>query len=130
MFLRRLSLSAKSRGENALRHNFVVGPLHESAIAGGPGHLYFCARCRWRFLVSRAGIVVLDDDGEVMSGPEADARFESFECGPCPALVAMNLERPAIAPKPASAERRRYSSPRSALLHLVRHSVQNSSPKA
>jgi hypothetical protein len=76
-------------GAVVLRHNFVVGPLHQSAITGEESQLFFCARCRWRFLLSRSRVVVLDDHGAVMSGADADARFDSFERGPCPALESM-----------------------------------------
>jgi hypothetical protein len=119
MTLPRFARLSKMRRVAALHHNFVVGPLHQSTLTGEKCHLFFCARCRGRFLVSRSGVVVLDDDGAVMKGADAATRFDSFENGPCPALEAMNREIPVVATAPPPAQKRRSSVPRAALLRLV-----------
>jgi hypothetical protein len=120
---------SKMLSADALRHNFVVGPLHKSDVTGEDSHLFFCARCRWRFLVSDSGVVVLGDDGGVMSGSGADLRFDSFERGPCPALEAMNREWSPIAAPPPSAKRPRFRDRHAAVLRLVAQGVRSSGPK-
>jgi hypothetical protein len=55
-----------------------VQRIHENAIKGKDGHVFVCARLLWRFLPSRASVVVLDDGRGVIGGAEAEARFDSF----------------------------------------------------
>jgi hypothetical protein len=130
MTLPRFARPSKMRRVGALRHNFVVGPLHPSALTGENSQLFFCARCRWRFLVSRAGVVVVANDGNAMKGADADSRFDSFENGPCPALEAMNREFSVVAAAPPPVQKRRSSVPRAALLPLIPQPRRSSSPRS
>jgi hypothetical protein len=129
MFLSFSTRSSKKRAAYTLRHNFVVGPRTASAITGELSQLFYCARCRWRFLVSRSGVVVLHDDGSVMTGPEADSRFASFECGPCPALEVLDPTRSAPAAAPLSFEAPRLRGRRAAWLRPVPRPVRRFGPK-
>ena len=60
-------------------------------------YLYFCARCRWSFIVNdgRRGVLTpVSDNGKPLSREEAVARAATFAAGPCPALRRLS-EAPA-----------------------------------
>jgi hypothetical protein len=78
--------TATSGSREILRHEFAIGPLHQSSIFKRKARLYFCIRCEWRFLVSGSKVAVLDDHDNPMTGAESLRRFNSFAAGPCPAL--------------------------------------------
>src|SRR5208282_978182 len=69
-----------------LRHEFVIGPLHDSDLFLRKGRLYYCTQCKWSFLVCGDKVAVLDDDGRPLAGPRSTSRFATFEEGPCPVL--------------------------------------------
>jgi len=77
-----------------LRHEFAIGPLTDSALFRGKSRLYYCIRCNWHFLVGEKKVVVLDDDGHPMGGPDSSTRFATFAEGPCPALAAWEADYP------------------------------------
>lgn len=114
---RRNGVSASSRSR--LRHAFVIGPLCDSELFAGKARLYYCIRCRWRFLVGEGRIAVLDDGGTPMTGNESSLRFASFEEGPCPALTAFAADAIAlINARPPSSRRLDEDAPRP-LLRVV-----------
>jgi hypothetical protein len=76
----------------ALRHSFVIGPLYQSLLFEGKARLYYCTGCRWSFLVSGATVAALDESGNPIARAEGDARFATFEEGPCPAAVDSRSE--------------------------------------
>ena len=82
------------RRSPSLRHEFVIGPLCDTALFRSKARLYYCIRCRWHFLVSEKKVVVLDDDGHPMAGTDSSARFDTFAEGPCPALVELESRYP------------------------------------
>lgn len=52
-------------------------------------YLYFCARCKWSFIVNdgRRGVLTpVSDNGKPLAREEAVARAATFAAGPCPAL--------------------------------------------
>ncbi|HWX37341.1 MAG TPA: hypothetical protein VNZ53_59245, partial [Steroidobacteraceae bacterium] len=63
------------------RHEFAIGPLCDSALFGRKARLYYCIRCNWRFLVSEKKVVVLDELGHPMAGPDSSTRFATFAEG-------------------------------------------------
>jgi hypothetical protein len=78
----------------SLRHEFVIGPLCDSALFRRKARRYYCIRCNWHFLVSEKKVVVLDDDGHPMAGPDSTTRFNTFAEGPCPALIELESRYP------------------------------------
>ena len=82
------------RRSPSLRHEFVIGPLCDTALFRSKARLYYCIRCRWHFLVSEKKVVVLDDEGHPMAGTDSSARFDTFAEGPCPALVELESRYP------------------------------------
>ena len=78
----------------SMRHEFVIGPLCDSALFRRKARLYYCIRCRWHFLVSEKKVAVLDDDGHPMAGADSSARFNTFAEGPCPALAELESRYP------------------------------------
>ena len=98
--------------DRKLRHDFAIGPLTVSALFRGKARLYYCIRCNWHFLVGEKKVVVLDDDGHPMGGPDSSTRFATFAEGPCPALAAFEARYPIkgyivnLEPRRTSDERR------------------------
>ena len=79
--------SAKKHGIPT-RHLFVIGPPRDANLPAVKGRLYYCYRCKWRFLVCGSKIAVLDEDGKPLFGEQALERFNTFEQGPCPVMEA------------------------------------------
>ena len=77
-----------------MRHEFVIGPQCYSPLFRRKARLYYCLRCNWHFLVSENKVIVLDDDGHSMAGPDSSSRFNTFAEGPCPALVELESRYP------------------------------------
>jgi hypothetical protein len=70
-------------------------------------YLYFCARCKWSFIVNdgRRGVLTpVSDNGKALSHEEAVARAATFAAGPCPALRRL-YEAPAAVSLPSSGSR-------------------------
>jgi hypothetical protein len=78
------------------RHEFVIGPMCDSALFRQPARLYYCIRCNWRFLVCEATVVVLDEDGHPLAGADSSTRFATFAEGPCPALTEIESRYPYV----------------------------------
>ena len=78
----------------SFRHEFTIGPLCDSALFGRKARLYYCIRCNWRFLVSEKKVVVLDEVGHPMAGPDSSTRFATFAEGPCPVLARSAAHAP------------------------------------
>ena len=52
-------------------------------------YLYYCARCKWSFIVNDGGrgtLTPLGDKGKPLAHEAAVARAETFASGPCPAM--------------------------------------------
>ena len=79
---------------SSVRHEFVIGPLCDSPLFRRKARLYYCIRCNWHFLVGEKKVVVLDNNGHPMAGPDSAARFDTFAEGPCPALVELESRYP------------------------------------
>jgi len=75
-----------------MRHEFVIGPLCDSALFERKAKLYYCIQCKWSFLVCESKVEVLDEGGNPLAGDEISGRFGTFEEGPCPVLEALALE--------------------------------------
>jgi hypothetical protein len=86
----------------ALRHSFVIGPLYQSPLFERKARLYYCAGCRWSFLVSGATVAALDERGNPIARAEGAARFATFEEGPCPAAVESLAAAGTVSPMPLS----------------------------
>ncbi len=86
--------SETGQHDRRLRHEFAIGPLTDSAPFRRKARLYYCIRCNWHFLVGEKSVVVLDDDGHPMGGPDSSTRFATFAEGPCPALAAWEAHYP------------------------------------
>ena len=84
--------SAKKHGIPT-RHLFVIGPPRDANLPAVKGRLYYCYRCKWRFLVCGSKIAVLDEDGKPLFGDQALERFNTFEEGPCPVMEAFAASR-------------------------------------
>jgi hypothetical protein len=74
---------------------------------------YCCLRCGWLFLVEgRARVQPLGERGELLWGPEAVARVQTFVDGPCAAADAPAIPAPGAhstpekRPRPAVGRRR------------------------
>jgi hypothetical protein len=78
----------------SFRHEFVIGPMCDSALFLQKARLYYCIRCNWRFLVCETTVVVLDGDGHPLTGPDSSTRFATFAEGPCPALAELESRYP------------------------------------
>src|ERR1700733_9267991 len=78
----------------SVRHQFVIGPLCDSALFRRKARRYYCIRCNWHFLVGEKKVVVLDNDGHPMAGADSSARFDTFAEGPCPALIELETNYP------------------------------------
>jgi len=78
----------------SLRHEFVIGPLCDSALFGRKARLYYCMRCNWRFMVCEKSVVVLDEGDHPIAGADSSTRFATFAEGPCPALTAPASREP------------------------------------
>jgi len=74
------------RHDRTLRHQFVIGPLCDTELCEGKARLYYCAKCKWCFLVCGSRVAVLDEDGSPLVGEDNLRRFNTFEEGPCPVL--------------------------------------------
>ena len=77
--------------ETTMRHEFVIGPLCDSALFGRKARLYYCVQCKWSFLVCGSKFAVLDESGSRSNGDESSRRFVTFE-KPCPVLEAFASE--------------------------------------
>ena len=86
------------RRASSFRHEFVIGPMCDSALFRQKARLYYCVRCNWRFLVCGATVVVLDQDGHPLDNPDSSARFATFAEGPCPMLTEIEARCPLEAP--------------------------------
>jgi len=80
--------------DRTYRHEFVIGPLCDSPLFRRKARRYYCIRCNWQFLVGEKKVVVLDDGGHPMAGPDSSTRFDTFEDGPCPALAILAAHDP------------------------------------
>ena len=78
----------------SLRHEFVIGPLCDSALFRRKARRYYYIRCNWHFLVCEKRVVVPDNDGLPIAGPDSSARFDTFAEGPCPALIELETRYP------------------------------------
>lgn len=71
-------------------HLFAVKALEKLPGLFKPRrYLYYCARCRWSFIVNDGGrgtLTPLHDNGEPLPHETAVARAETFASGPCPAM--------------------------------------------
>lgn len=70
-------------------------------------YLYFCARCKWSFIVNdgRRGVLTpVSDNGNRLTHEEAVARAATFAAGPCPALRKLS-EAPAAVTLPSRGSR-------------------------
>ena len=99
----RLTLSHEALGKpyspraatcSSVRHEFVIGPLCDSALFASKARLYYCIRCKWHFLVCGKTVVVLDGYGHPMGGPDSSTRFDTFAEGPCPELAELESRYP------------------------------------
>ena len=80
-----------------LRHDFLIGPLAGNALVLRRARVYYCARCKWNFIVCENRIAALDGNGNPIGGDEGHRRFKTFGDGPCPALAQSNLAAPQAA---------------------------------
>lgn len=80
-----------------LKHEFVIGPQRHSELFQRAARLYFCIRCKSRFLVCKNTVVVLDQNESPIAGEEGLRQFNTFEEGPCPVLSALAQAAPAYA---------------------------------
>ena len=81
-------ISANPRRAIRLKHDFAIGPQRYSEVFGRPARLYYCIRCKWRFMVCGCKVAVLDGDGRPLVGEESLRRFNTLGDGPCPVLEA------------------------------------------
>jgi len=79
---------ARAIAAGKLKHNFVIKFLKKPGLFQPQPYLYFCVRCRFRYLVNqtRGTVVAVDSEGKPLSEPENSARIATFSQGPCPAL--------------------------------------------
>jgi hypothetical protein len=77
--------------EKTVQHEFVIGPLCDSALFGRKARLYYCVQCKWSFLVCGSKFAVLDESGNRFNGDESSRRSVTFE-KPCPVLEAFASE--------------------------------------
>ena len=100
----------KPAEQQVMRHNFAIKVLDRLPGLFQPHrYLYYCARCKWSFLVNDGGRGVLtpiDSNGRRIDGDEATRRAATFALGPCPSLQILQLvprrdeqTRPATAAK-------------------------------
>jgi hypothetical protein len=82
------------RRASNFRHQFVIGPMCDSALFRKKARLYYCIRCNWRFLVSGGTVVVLDEDGHPLDNSDSSDRFATFAEGPCPVLTEIESRYP------------------------------------
>src|SRR6266849_7593397 len=87
-------LFSRKRRHRRLRHEFAIGPLTDNALFRRKSRLYYCIRCNWHFLIGEKKVVVLDDDGNPIAGPDSSTQFATFAEGPCPALAAWEAGHP------------------------------------
>jgi hypothetical protein len=86
---------SKSRGRRfsakEMRHNFAIWKSEDSGVSGGYEQFYFCVRCKWTFGINgRNSLVIpLRKSREVIQGPEAWERLETFANGPCPVFAQL-----------------------------------------
>jgi hypothetical protein len=88
MNLWRKGESSRSQRAIRLKHDVVIGPQRHSDLFGRPARLYYCVRCKWRFLVCASTVAILDEDERPLAGEESLRRFNTFAQGPCPVLEA------------------------------------------
>lgn len=83
-------------------HIFTVKALGKLPGLFKPNrYVYFCARCKWSFIVNdgRRGVLTpVADNGNPLTREETDARAATFAAGPCPAL--RRLSEASIAARP------------------------------
>ena len=87
-------VSRPQRRERSFRHEFVLGPVCDSSLFRRKARLYYCVRCKWRFLVCENRVSVLDQYGKPLPAADSTKRFNTFEEGPCPALTALKTHSP------------------------------------
>src|SRR5712672_149317 len=89
-------MKMKALTSAATKHVFAIEILDKLPGLFKPHrYLYYCARCRWSFVVNdgRKGVISpVDDDGNRLPHDEAARRFATFALGPCPALQVLNVE--------------------------------------
>jgi hypothetical protein len=77
-----------------MRHMFSIKALDRLPGLFGPRrYLYYCARCKWSFIVNdgRRGVLTpIADNGTPLEPDEAVARAATFALGPCPAMRALS----------------------------------------
>jgi len=78
--------------EKTVRHEFVIGPLCDSALFGRKARLYYCIQCKWSFLVCGSKVAVLDEGGSPLNGNESSTRFSADEDDRCPILETFAFE--------------------------------------
>ena len=66
-------------------HELVIGPLCDDSLFSRKARLYFCMKCKQRFLVCGDRYALLDRRGNVMATIAAQDRSDSLEQALCPA---------------------------------------------
>lgn len=82
------SWTSATKHDLRARHQFVIGPQRDINLPSGRGRLYYCYKCKWRFLVCGSKVAVLDEHGAPLIGDQAIERFSTLEEGPCPVMEA------------------------------------------
>jgi hypothetical protein len=89
-------------------HIFTVKALGKlPGLFKAKRYLYYCARCKWSFIVNdgRRGVLTpVSDNGSALTHEEAVARAATFAAGPCPALRRLS-EAPATVSLPSRGSR-------------------------
>lgn len=85
----------KPAEQQIMRHSFAIKVLDKLPGLFQPHrYLYYCARCKWAFLVNdgaRGVLTSIDSNGLAIDGDEAARRAATFALGPCPALKILQL---------------------------------------
>ena len=81
--------------QQIMRHSFAIKVLDRLPGLFQPHrYLYYCARCKWAFLVNdgaRGVLTAIDSNGLAIGADEAARRAATFALGPCPALKILQL---------------------------------------
>jgi hypothetical protein len=85
----------KPAEQQIMRHSFAIKVLDRLPGLFQPHrYLYYCARCKWAFLVNdgaRGVLTAIDSNGLAIDGDEAARRAATFALGPCPSLQILRL---------------------------------------
>src|ERR1700722_16885056 len=68
-----------------LKHELVVGPYRQNEPFDRPARLYYCAQCKWSFVVCGRAIAILDENGDRVA-EDSLRRFNSPTERTCPVL--------------------------------------------